>query len=344
MINNQPKDRAIWNKRIGRLEWKDCAGKRVRLTHLDGKLPNLALMHLSGWFKARGAEVSFSKSVSPELFEGHYDLVLGSSIFAWSSNARNQFRANFPNAIIGGTGTEDATEVEEFLGGESAPDYSIYPNFKQSIGFTQRGCRLNCSFCVVPRKEGRVRDASSIYNLWRGEPYPKQIILLDNDFFGQPSWRQKCDEILEGDFRVCFNQGINVRLIHKEGAEMLARLKYRDDQFTRKRIYTAWDNRKDEEVFLRGIRVLTDAGIKPSHIMVYFLCGYWPGETWDDIFHRFNVMLGLGVMPYPMVYDNSNRKLKEFQRWVIRRFYQFVPWEEYRPSKHQGSHPTGAII
>jgi tRNA A37 methylthiotransferase MiaB len=36
-------------------------------------------------------------------------------------------------------------------------DYTIYPRFQQSIGFTQRGCRLNCSFCVVPQKEGKVK-------------------------------------------------------------------------------------------------------------------------------------------------------------------------------------------
>lgn len=142
----------------------------------------------------------------------------------------------------------------------------------------------------------------------------------------------RCSEILYGDFEVSLNQGINVRLIHKEGAEMLAKLKYRDDQFKSKRIYTAWDNRKDEEIFLRGINIMFDAGIRPSHIMVYFLIGYWPGETIDDIMFRFRKMLELGLTPYPMVYDNLNLELKKFQRWVIRRYYQFVPWEKYDPA------------
>ena len=118
-------------------------------------------------------------------------------------------------------------------------------------------------------------------------------------------------------------------MIHKEGAEHLARIKYRDDQFKTKRIYTAWDNRKDEAIFMRGVGMLLEAGIKPGHIMVYFLCGYWPGETMQDVFYRFEKMNEMGLLPYPMVYNNQNTELKKFQRWVIRRYYKFVPWDEY---------------
>lgn len=327
---------AIWRKAINRPHWlpHEMQGKRVRITHLDGKLPNMALMRLSSYMKHVGAQVTFSKSVERELFEGDYDYVFGSSIFGWSANARQLFIENFPNAFMGGTGTEDATTVEEMLGTAWEDlDYSIYPYFKQSIGFTQRGCRLKCSFCVVPRKEGRIVPSNTIAGIWRGSPHPKQVILLDNDFFGHPDWRARCDELMEGDFEVSLNQGINVRLIHKEGAEVLAKLKYRDDQFKVKRIYTAWDNRKDEEIFLRGIRLLTDAGIKPQNIMVYFLCGYWPGETMDDVLHRLRTMQALKLRPYPMVYNNENKELKKFQCYVIRRYYEIIPWEEYDPAK-----------
>ncbi len=40
----------------------------------------------------------------------------------------------------------------------------------------------------------------------------------------------------------------------------------------------------------------------------------------------------LGLLPYPMVYNNSDVELKKFQRWVIRRYYKFVPWDEYSRS------------
>lgn len=302
----------------------------VRLTQIDGKLPNLALMKLSAWHKQQGHRVVFSKEITRDLFEPEYDCVYASTIFKWSTAKTEMFRQQWPDALVGGTGTDDPRTVEQLIGSDfERYDYEIYPWFKHSIGFTQRGCRLNCSFCVVPKKEGRVRGMNRISDIWRGNGHPKTLHLLDNDFFGQPEWRERCNEILAGDFAVCLNQGINVRLIHKEGAEMLAQMRYSDDQFTKRRIYTAWDNRKDETIFLRGIGLLLDAGIKPQSIMVYMLCGYWPGETMDDVMYRFEKMKAMGLMPYPMVYDNANKTLKKFQRWVIRRLHEFVPWSEY---------------
>jgi hypothetical protein len=39
-------------------------------------------------------------------------------------------------------------------------------------------------------------------------------------------------------------------------------------------------------------------------------------------------MTARGIRPYPMVYGD-NRELKRFQRWVIRKYYTFVPFDQY---------------
>lgn len=304
----------------------------IRLTQIDGSLPNLALMKLSHWHKSKGDTVYFEKSITKGLFEPEYDIVYGSSIFTTSEKKIALFKQNFPSAIIGGTGYDMNIKVEHLVGCGDYEyehyDYSIYPEFTASIGFTQRGCRLRCSFCVVPKKEGKITGVNLIRDIYRGEPYPKNLHLLDNDFFGQISWERRSREIIDGGFKVCFNQGINVRLIHQEGAEYLSQMKYCDDQFKTRRIYTAWDNRRDENIFLKGIKTLTDAGVKPRHIMVYMLCGYWPGETFDDVYYRFEKMVDMGLMPYPMVYGH-NPELKKFQQWVVRRYYQFTEWNVF---------------
>lgn len=304
---------------------------KIRLTQIDGKLPNLALMKLAHYYRLRGDEVFFTRSVRRGLFEPEYDLVFGSQIFNFSEKHGKTFLTEFPNAILKGTGTGDFTTVEEYLGTSEYEnyDYSDYPDFQHSLGFSQRGCRLKCSFCVVPKKEGKVKEISTIKDIWRGEPFPKQVILLDNDFFGQLNWKDRAEEIIDGGFEISFNQGINVRLIHEEGAAYLAQMKYRDDQFKTKRIYTAWDNRRDEKIFMRGINILLNAGIRPNQIMVYMLCGYWEGETFEDVMFRFERMNEIGLLPYPMIYDQTNKTLKKFQRWVIRRYYQFIDWETF---------------
>lgn len=316
---------------------------KVRITQIDGKLPNLALMKLAFYHNQQGDEIFFKKTVQRDMFEPEYDIIYGSAIFDFSHKKLNLFKLNFPNAIVGGTGTNSLATVEDVIGYKlynyENYDYSIYPKFFYSIGFTQRGCRLKCPFCVVPGKEGKNIFVNSIYDVWRGDPYPRKIHLLDNDFFGQKDWKKRCREIIDGDFKVCFNQGINIRLIHKEGAEYLSKIKYYDDQFKKRRIYTAWDNRKDEKRFLSGINLLLDNGIRPEHIMVYMLCGYWNDEKWDDIWYRFNTMVSIGLRPYPMIYDVSNHTLRQFQRWVIRRYYEFIPFEKYC-NKHKKHNNT----
>ena len=311
---------------------------KVRLTQIDGKLPNLALMKLSYWHRSKGDEVYFERSIVKGIFEPDYDLVYGSSIFTSSVKKIDIFKNNFPKAIIGGTGYDMKVKVEDLIGcGEyeyENYDYSIYPDFKHSIGFTQRGCRLKCSFCVVPKKEGKMTVVNSIYDIWR-EGTERKIHLLDNDFFGQEAWKIRSKEIIEGKFKVCFNQGINVRLIHEEGAEYLNQMKYMDDGFKNKRIYTAWDNRRDESIFTKGIEIMTNAGINPKNIMVYMLCGYWKTETFEDIYYRFQRMIDMGLMPYPMIYAESPNytELKKFQMWVVRRYYQFTEWNTFKNEK-----------
>ena len=307
----------------------------IRLTQIDGKLPNLALMKLAHWHKAKGDTVVFESSVCRGIFEPEYDIVYGSAIFTASTKKIRLFLQSFPNAIIGGTGYDMNLKVEHLIGceefGYEHYDYSIYPLFSHSIGFTQRGCRLRCSFCVVPKKEGAMAGVNTIAEIWRGPGHEKKLHLLDNDFFGQPLWRERSREIVDGGFKVCFNQGINVRLIHPEGAEMLAQMRYCDDSFKNKRIYTAWDNRRDEGVFLKGIGTMLDAGIKPGHIMVYMLCGYWHWETFGDVLYRYRKMTDMGLMPYPMVYAGSPdyKRLKKFQQWVVRRYCAFTSWEQF---------------
>jgi hypothetical protein len=120
---------------------------------------------------------------------------------------------------------------------------------------------------------------------------------LDNDFFGQPRWREQAEAIREGKFKVSFNQGINARFLTDEAAESIASMDYRDDAMSAKRIYTAWDNLKDEERLFDGLGRLVKYGVKPDHIMVYMLCGYWPGETQADREHRRAKLRDFGARP-----------------------------------------------
>lgn len=310
----------------------------VRITQIDGALPNLALMRLSSFHKQCGDTVHFTRSVEPDLFEPEYDKVYASTIFSFSGEKIDRLRKNFPNAVIGGTGSFSQITTEDVIGEHAGVDYSGFPEFDASIGFTQRGCRLKCKFCVVPTKEGKNRSVNTIAEIWRGVGYPKKIHLLDNDFFGQQQWRERVAELRDGKFKVCLSQGINARLIDDESAQALASLEYRNTKFNERVLYTAWDNLKDEAAFFRGVDTLEKAGIPPSHLITYMLIGYDPTETKARLWHRFNRMVERGIRPYPMVFNQARKDLKVFQRWAIMGLYRVIPWAEYEPAaKLQGA-------
>jgi hypothetical protein len=247
----------------------------VRLTQIDGKLPNLALMKLARHHRERGDEIVFTKHVERDMLEPSYDRVYGSAIFSFSADRVARFRSEFPDAVVGGTyDITNPVTVEQVLGvddGESV-DYSIYPNFDGSIGFTQRGCRLKCGFCVVPKKEGKPRSVNTIATIWRGNPYPRHLHLLDNDFFGQPreQWEARLDEIRVGGFKVCLNQGINIRMIDDESAQALATVKYYDDSFNfSSPLHRLGQHRRRRKVLPRHRHVRTPRHPCDSHHGVY---------------------------------------------------------------------------
>ena len=320
----------------------------IRLTQLDGKLPNLALMKLAHYHRARGDQPYLSRAIHQDLFE-HPAIVYGSAIFSFSAPRVAQFRRQWPEAIVGGThNLLDNRTVEQILGVDEYEhyDYSIYPTFTGSIGFTQRGCRLKCGFCVVPKKEGRPRSVNTIADIWRWDPWPKHLHLLDNDFFDQEraQWQARIAEIRAGGFKVCLNQGINVRMIDEESAAALGSIPLYDDGFRVRRLHTAWDNLGDEARFFRGVDTLERHGVKPYCLLVYMLIGYAKGETWEALLYRFNRMTARRIMPYPMIYGERNRVLEpehptlgsrtlaDFQRWAIRKYYTVLPFEKYDQS------------
>jgi hypothetical protein len=321
----------------------------IRLTQIDGALPNLALMKLAHWHRAQGDYVHVTRHLENEpLWELDYERVYGSAIFSFSEKRIERFKAAWPDAVLGGTGIVGSqVTVENLIGVDEYEhyDYDGWPDFAESIGFTQRGCRLKCKFCVVPQKEGKNRSVNAIANIWRGEGHPKKLHILDNDFFGQPreEWQARIAEIRDGKFKVCISQGVNVRLIDDDACEALATIQYRNTKFNERRLYTAWDNLHDERVFFKGVDRLEKAGIPPKHLMVYMLVGYDPLETWDRIWYRFNAMVARGVLPYPMVYEKTAKpKLRAFQRWVITGMYRSkdIPFEKYEVSMKR---PRGSL-
>lgn len=296
---------------------------KVGLYDVDSKIPNLALMKLSRFHRNQGDDVGLYLPIELDT----YDKIYASTIFDYSDKS-----GILPDRMeVGGTGwpggAELAPEVEAL-----EPDYELY-RYPHNIGFTMRGCRLRCPFCVVPEKEGRPYSTNTIAEIWI-QRSSRFVMLLDNDFFGNPEWPARIAELQELKLRVNFNQGLNIRNLKPDQAAALASVDFRDMSNRERRVTWAWDDPRHEKLIHKGIRVAMDAGITPHQMMFYVLIGYWSTPAQD--LHRVEVLRDYGVSPFVMPYDRLDPYQRNFARWVNHKaIFASTSWEDYLGPRHR---------
>ena len=173
---------------------------KIGLYNVDSKYPNLALMKIAAWYKGRGDEVAWCGS---PIEAEEFDKVYGSQIF---TDSKAWYAANLE---MGGSGYSRKVKLPDEID-KMDPDYAIYPEYTDSIGFTTRGCIRNCPFCYVPKMEGEIREYRKVEEVYRGG----DLILLDNNILALEG---KFEEVLtfcrRRGVKVEFNQGLDVRLM-----------------------------------------------------------------------------------------------------------------------------------
>lgn len=295
---------------------------KIGLFDVDSKIPNLALMKISAWHKQNGDETELYMP----LLHDTYSKIYASAIFDFSDKSYVR-----DDMIVGGTGVNLKTALTPAMD-KMNPDYDLY-GYKHNIGFAMRGCRFKCGFCVVPRKEGKAYSESTIRNLMTNKSGSNFLMLLDNDFFGNPNWKDCVEEILDMNLRVNFSQGLNIRIISEKQADALSKIDFRDKSNNMPRITFAWDQIEDERTILRGFKRCVKAGIKPWQMQFYVLIGY--DSTPEQDLHRVMTIKGLGADPYVMPFQKSDPYQKHFTRWVNRRaIFKSCSWSEYAKNKN----------
>jgi len=295
---------------------------KILLVDADSKkgFPNLALMKLSAWHKQQKDSVELIKGTPTTTPLEHYDKVLISCIFYQNKEAVLDYASQFDNVIVGGSGVDIELTLDNDIE-HIMPDYSLY-DIDYSLGFTSRGCIRNCGFCIVPDKEGFIKDNAPISEFLH--PDHKKVILLDNNFQASPRWRENIDFIVEHNLKVNFNQGLDIRLLDKEFAEALTSIKSYSWTFKRKGLYFAFDDMRYEKQVWAGINLLERVGINLKDVLFYVLIGF--NTTEEEDLYRIRTLTERGVHPYVMPYNQYKSKLT---RWVNRLYYQFIPWEIY---------------
>lgn len=307
---------------------------KIGLIDVDGHhFPNLALMRISAYHKAQGDEVEWWWSDFI-----HYDIVYMSKIFsdAYSSDMPEPLNAD--KVVKGGTGycisigpdgkehfdqsknTPLPPEVEKMF-----PDYSIYPQFDFAVSMTSRGCPRGCAFCHVAAKEGRCAvKVADVSDFWNGQ---KHIEVLDPNITACKDKRELFRQYRETNATICFNQGLDIRLLNDDDIDDINRMRIKDLHF-------AWDNPKDDleekfRNFAKKFRRKSNIG------MVYCLTNY--NSTMEENLARIYILSSLGFDPYVMVYDKPHapKEIRDLQRWCNNKiiFKSCKRFEDYGESK-----------
>ncbi len=280
---------------------------KVGLMDIDGHhFPNIALMKVSNYYKNLNCDVEHAML-------GHYDKLFISKLFDFTPELDSSL-ITADEIYKGGTGYDITKHLPDEID-VCDPDYSIYPQYDFSVQFFSRGCIRNCSFCVVRRKEGYIKSVKPM-NL---NPKGKHIEILDNNFFANPEWKEAINYLLKVNQPVNFH-GVDVRIMNEEQAYWLNQLKHT------KQIHIAWDF---PELNLAPKIAEMTKYVKPYKIMCYVLIGF--NSTPEQDLYRVEKLRSLGVAPFVMPYNKSDKYQKRFARWVNHKaIFNTVKWDDYR--------------
>lgn len=309
---------------------------RIGLIDVDGhNFPNLALMKISAFHKKLHDIVEW---YTP--FE-HYDMVYLSKVFSFSEDYKYPIYAD--QIIYGGTGYQIKNnngieyfnmydqEFKKFLTTKNTliaqsfylidqiehiyPDYSIYPNIKDTaFGFLTRGCPRGCKFCHVDAKEGkRSIKVADLSEFWKGQ---KNIVLCDPNILACKDWKPLLQQLIDSKAYVDFNQGLDIRLMTQEKADMLSQIKIRA-------IHFAWDRYQDKDIILPKLKLFSEykyKGKNPDHnAIVYVLVNF--DTTIEQDLERIYTLREMGYWAYVMIYDKEHASMehKYLARWCNNR-------------------------
>lgn len=311
---------------------------KIGLIDVDGhRFPNIPLMKLSAWRKQQGDSVEWYQP----LFSGHMDRVYASKVFSFTPDYEYYIDAD--EVIKGGSGycieLEDGKEIyhaerDRQLPPEIEhiyPDYSLYPELTKDTeyGFMSRGCPRGCNFCHVAVKEGRKSyKVADLSEFWSGQ---KNIVLLDPNTIACPDWRDILQQLIDSGAWVDFSQGVDIRLMTEEKAEMIKRIKI-------KNVHFAWDRYEDKDKIVPKFKMFSElTGWDRRKMTVYVLTNF--DTTIEQDLERILTVRELGYWPYVMIYDKEHTKstdtVRKLQRWVnMRAIFESTPrFEDYQKRK-----------
>jgi len=285
--------------------------------HMPGKsFPNLALMKISAFHKARGDAVEWWNAINNKA----YGAVYSSKVFDFTPE--NPYLPE--NTIKGGTGygqyNELPAEIDVFY-----PDYSIYPKCDYAIGYITRGCPNKCGWCVVPEKEGDITPYGDWRSIVRNDT--NKLVLLDNNILACEHGIEQLAELCRTCYKIDLNQGMDARLVNEQIADIIVNLKWI------KYIRFSCDRTEQLDAIFNAAALLGQRGIKPYRLFIYLLVTKDIANA-DYRIQRLKELKSINIYAQPErneargIIPNS-AQFEFSQRYVYGGCYRKESWSDY---------------
>lgn len=289
------------------------------------RFPNLALMKLSAFHKAKGDIVERFLPLAAH----SYDTTYSSKVFSWTTEEENLPRGT----VRGGTGYNIHASLPDAIE-HLMPDYTLYPHFTASIGFVTRGCIRSCPWCVVPKKEGKIRAHAELEEFLR--PDSRDVVLMDNNILAHEHGVRQIERSIALGMRLDCNQGLDARLIAADDAlaHLLSRVHWS------KGIRLACDHKSQMPAVEAAVKAIRRHGRKQYSFSCYVLVQ----DDIDDALERVEFLRALKVDPFAQPYREPGSKAqpsklqRDFARWVNHKaIFKSIPFSKYH-KKQNGEH------
>lgn len=180
----------------------------------------------------------------------------------------------------------------------SSPANEFVPEFyiRQGVTITSRGCNNQCSWCLVPEREGKLREIKI---------HPGSNILDNNILQCNKEHIAEVFDMLHSQCSICFSGGLDSRLLTDSAADNLRSLRI-------SQLFFACDTKEAIKPLERARHKLND--FTRNQLRCYVLLAF-NGESISQAQERLEAVWKLGFIPFAQLYQPPDRYINYSKEW-----------------------------
>ncbi len=167
---------------------------------------------------------------------------------------------------------------------------------RSGITFTSRGCNNHCPWCLVPEREGRLRELPIV---------PGKVIQDNNLLQCSRSHLDKVFEMLRKQHGIVFSGGLDARLFTHYVVDELRSCRIKE-------IFVACDTKQGISAVAHVAKWLD---LPRQKLRCYVLIGFDQSESLTDAEERLKEIYKVGYLPFVQLYQPPDRYIKYPKEW-----------------------------